>query len=87
MLFVYREEYYTNFSKPKEASIEAGDSPAEVAAFEDWQRAMSRVHGIAEVVVAKSRHGSTGTIPVKFHAQITRFSDLAEDARMPTRME
>ena len=78
VLFVYREEYYTNFSKPKEASIEAGDSPAEVAAFEDWQRAMSRVHGIAEVVVAKSRHGSTGTIPVKFDAKITRFSDLVD---------
>ena len=78
VLFVYREEYYTNFSKPKEASLEAGDTPAEVAAFEDWQRAMSRVHGIAEVVVAKSRHGSTGTVPVKFDAKITRFSDLVD---------
>ena len=39
---------------------------------------MSRVHGIAEVVVAKSRHGSTGTIPVKFDAKITRFSDLVD---------
>ncbi len=78
VLFVYREEYYTNFSKPKEASLEAGDTPAEVAAFEDRQRAMSRVHGIAEVVVAKSRHGSTGTVPVKFDAKITRFSDLVD---------
>ncbi len=80
VLFVYREEYYTNFSKPKEASLEAGDTPAEVAAFEDWQRAMSRVHGIAEVVVAKSRHGSTGTVPVKFDAKITRFSDLVDSS-------
>ena len=44
----------------------------------EWQSAMERVHGIAEVVVAKSRHGSTGTIPVKFDAKITRFSDLAD---------
>jgi replicative DNA helicase len=78
VMFVYREEYYTNFSKPKEASLEMGDTPAEVAAFEDWQRAMSRVHGIAEVVIAKQRHGQTGTIPVKFDAKITRFSDLAD---------
>ncbi|WP_019830860.1 replicative DNA helicase [Sphingomonas sp. PR090111-T3T-6A] len=78
VLFVYREEYYVHFTKPKEASVEAGDTPGEVAAFEDWQRAMARVHGIAEVVVAKQRHGSTGTVPVKFDAKITRFSDLVD---------
>jgi len=78
VLFVYREEYYVHFQKPKEASLESGDSAADVAAFEDWQMKMSRVHGVAEVVVAKSRHGSTGTIPVKFDAKITRFSDLAD---------
>lgn len=78
VLFVYREEYYVNFQKPKEASLEHGDSAADVAAFEDWQGKMARVYGIAEVVVAKSRHGSTGTIPVKFDAKITRFSDLAD---------
>jgi replicative DNA helicase len=78
VLFVYREEYYVHFQKPKEASLESGDSSADVAAFEDWQMKMSRVHGIAEVVVAKQRHGSTGTVPVKFDAKITRFSDLAD---------
>ncbi|PXA85294.1 replicative DNA helicase, partial [Nostoc sp. 3335mG] len=80
VLFVYREEYYVNFQKPKEASLEHGDSAADVAAFEDWQGKMARVYGIAEVVVAKSRHGSTGTIPVKFDAKITRFSDLADSS-------
>jgi replicative DNA helicase len=78
VLFVYREEYYVNFQKPKEASLDHGDSAGDVAAFEDWQAKMARVYGIAEVVVAKSRHGSTGTIPVKFDAKITRFSDLAD---------
>jgi len=78
VLFVYREEYYVHFQKPKEASLEQGDSAADVAAFEDWQAKMARVYGIAEVVVAKQRHGSTGTVPVKFDAKITRFSDLAD---------
>jgi replicative DNA helicase len=80
VLFVYREEYYVNFQKPKEASLDHGDSAGDVAAFEDWQAKMARVYGIAEVVVAKSRHGSTGTIPVKFDAKITRFSDLADSS-------
>jgi replicative DNA helicase len=80
VLFVYREEYYVHFQKPKEASLEAGDGAGEVAAFEDWQRQMSRVHGIAEVVIAKQRHGSTGTVPLKFDAKITKFSDLADSS-------
>jgi replicative DNA helicase len=50
----------------------------ETLAFQEWMRQMEKVHGVAEVVVAKSRHGSTGTIPVKFDAKITRFSDLAD---------
>jgi replicative DNA helicase len=83
VLFVYREEYYTNFAKPKEASLEAGDNAIEVAAMEDWQRQMARVHGIAEVVIAKQRHGSTGTVALKFDARITKFSDLADSSYRP----
>ena len=78
VLFVYREEYYVNFQKPTEPSASAGAMDPEVVAFEDWMRAMEKVHGVAEVVVAKQRHGSTGTIPLKFDARITKFSDLAE---------
>ena len=41
---------------------------------------MERVHGTAELIVAKQRHGSTGKVRMRFEAKITRFSDLAEDA-------
>jgi replicative DNA helicase len=83
VLFVYREEYYVNFQKPKEASAAAGDDSGSVAAFEEWQRAMADVHGRAEVIIAKQRHGATGTITLKFEAKITRFSDLVEDRYVP----
>jgi replicative DNA helicase len=79
VLFVYREEYYVNFAKPKEASAEAGDDLSSVSAFEEWQRAMAAVHGRAEVVIAKQRHGATGTVTLKFESKITRFSDLADE--------
>jgi replicative DNA helicase len=79
VLFVYREEYYVNFTKPKEATAEAGDDSGSVAAFDEWQRAMERVHGLAEVVIAKQRHGATGTVTLKFENRITKFSDLADD--------
>jgi replicative DNA helicase len=85
VLFVYREEYYVNFAKPKEASAEAGDDAATVAAFDDWQRRMEEVHGRAEVVIAKQRHGATGTVTLKFEPMITRFSDLADERHLPER--
>ena len=78
VLFVYREEYYVGFQKPTEPGPDAGEfDPANVA-FQEWMRKMGDVHGVAEVVIAKQRHGSTGTVPLKFDAKITRFSDLAE---------
>jgi replicative DNA helicase len=81
--FVYREEYYLDLIRPKEASIEAGDSAVEVTAFEEWQQKRTRAHNRAEMVIAKQRHGSTGTIPLKFESKFTKFSDLADDYYNP----
>jgi replicative DNA helicase len=35
---------------------------------------------LAELIVAKQRHGSTGKVRLRFEARITRFTDLAEDS-------
>ena len=40
---------------------------------------MEQVTGLAELIVAKQRHGSTGRVRLKFEARITKFSDLAPD--------
>jgi replicative DNA helicase len=80
VLFVYREEYYVNFQKPTTPTEDMSETDPVNVAYQEWIRAMSKVSGVAEVVVAKSRHGSTGTVPVKFDAKITRFSDLADSS-------
>ena len=36
---------------------------------EQWQRDMERVYGLAELIVAKQRHGATGKVKLKFEAQ------------------
>lgn len=77
--FVYREEYYVNFEKPKEASVEAGDDAGSVSAFDIWQKRMEDTHGLAELIIAKNRHGATATITLKFESKYTKFSDLADD--------
>ncbi|AGH48337.1 MULTISPECIES: replicative DNA helicase [Sphingomonadales] len=83
--FVYREEYYINFEKPKEASVDAGDDAGAVSAFDTWQKRMADAHGLAELVIAKNRHGATATVTLKFESKFTKFSDLADDRLRPER--
>ncbi|MET0249045.1 MAG: replicative DNA helicase [Sphingobium sp.] len=67
--FVFREDYYV-------AAKEPGNK--ESSEHMEWAQEMERIYGLAELIIAKQRHGSTGRIRLKFDAKITRFSDLAE---------
>ena len=77
VLFVFREEYYVQKQMPRENTPE----------FDLWQQEMDRVHGTAEVIIAKQRHGPTGNVKLKFDANITRFSDFIADDYLPERMD
>ncbi len=68
--FVYREDYYEAAKQP---------DPVNEAAHDAWKEKMERIFGVAELIVAKQRHGSTGRVRMKFEAKITRFTDLADD--------
>ncbi|WP_066558568.1 replicative DNA helicase [Croceicoccus bisphenolivorans] len=77
VLFVYREDYYVNAVEPK---FPDENDPADVhEKWEAWRAKMEQVTGIAELIVAKQRHGSTGRVRMRFESRITKFSDLAED--------
>lgn len=75
VLFVYREEYYLERMEPKEGSEE----------WMKWELAMNEAKGRAEVIIAKQRHGPTGSAKLAFQGQFTRFSDLIEDTYLPER--
>ena len=73
VLFVFREKYYVQAKKPAEGTEE----------FMKWQDDMERVHGKAEVIIAKQRHGPTGTVELRFDEEVTRFSSIADESRLP----
>ncbi len=77
VLFVYREEYYVSRAEPREGT------PEHLA----WQDEMDRTMGLAEIIVAKQRHGPVGTVKVQFTGEFTRFSDFIDTERLPVRME
>jgi replicative DNA helicase len=81
VLFVYREEYYVQSREPKRP-IEGDDAKVHDA-HQEWARDMERVYGMAELIVAKQRHGATGKVKLKFESKITRFSDTVDDAYLP----
>jgi replicative DNA helicase len=55
--------------------------------YEQWQQQMEQVHGIAEAIIGKQRHGPTGTVQLSFEAQFTRFGNLAHDQYLPERYQ
>ncbi|MDB5568399.1 MAG: replicative helicase [Tardiphaga sp.] len=77
VIFVYREEYYLQNKEPRPGTPE----------HEKWQLEMSLVHGRAEVIIAKQRHGPTGTVELQFEGQFTRFSDLVGESHLPAHHE
>ena len=69
VMFVYREEYYAEREKPSDDRLD------EMAV---WQERMEKLHGKAEVVIGKQRHGPIGTVELSFEGRFTRFGNLAK---------
>ncbi|MCZ8261993.1 MAG: replicative DNA helicase [Beijerinckiaceae bacterium] len=77
VMFVFREEYYLQNKEPKPGTED----------HLKWQTEMDRVHGKAEVIIGKQRHGPTGSVQLQFDANVTRFSTLAKEDYLPERLE
>lgn len=69
VMFVFREEYYREREKPSDDKLDA---------MAEWQQAMERVHGKAEVIIGKQRHGPIGSVELSFEGQFTRFGNLVQ---------
>ncbi len=67
VMFVFREEYYLSRLEPnKEASPDK---------YASWEQKINPVRNLAEVIIAKQRHGPIGTVKLHFNPEITHFGN------------
>ncbi len=69
VMFVFREEYYREREKPGDHDLEA---------MAKWQAVMEQVHGRADVIIGKQRHGPIGAVELSFEGRFTRFGNLVK---------
>ncbi len=74
VMFIFREEYYL---ERKSATQHENESDEKFHLRQQRiDERIEKVRNIAEVIVAKQRHGPVGTIELQFSGKYTRFSDL-----------
>ncbi len=78
VMFVFREEYYKEREKPADHELEK---------MAQWQTIMENVHGKAEVIIGKQRHGPIGTVELAFEGRFTRFGNLVKPWQSDSRVE
>lgn len=66
VMFIFREEYYLEKAAPNPGTAD----------YIDWQQKMDEVHGQAELLISKQRHGPTGNIRLSFESKYTRFGNF-----------
>jgi replicative DNA helicase len=68
VMFVFREAYYKTRKEPAPGSEQ----------HKTWQEEMSQIYNLAEVIIAKQRHGPTGTVKLFFEGALTKFGNFSE---------
>ncbi len=72
VMFIFREEYYLEKNAPTPGTAE----------FIEWQQKMDEIHGQADLLIMKQRHGPTGNIKLSFDAKFTRFGNFVSKDRI-----
>ena len=66
VMFVYRAAYYLERKEPQAATVEHAE----------WQAKMNEIAHLAEIIIAKQRHGPTGKVDLEFEGMFTKFRDI-----------
>ena len=74
VMFIYRESYYLERMEPIKKADELENQYAERHA--QWRLHCEDKYNVAEIIIAKQRHGPIGIIKAHFDSNFTKFSDL-----------
>lgn len=72
VMFVYRPVYYEERKEPEKNSEK----------HQEWMERIARIHNIAELIIAKQRHGPVGKLNLFFDSRVTKFRDLAKEEQV-----
>ncbi len=81
VVFIYRQEYYEERSEPKSSGTESSVSFHE--RYLKWQENLKKCKNIADIIVAKQRHGPIGSLQLHFNSRYTKFSNLTDEKHQP----
>ena len=71
VMFIYREEVYADMDKKRSKGKEDDD-------FADFNVRKN----VADIIIAKNRHGAIGTVSLRFEPETTSFDNLAKPQRL-----
>ena len=74
VMFIFRESYYLERMEPVKKPDEQNDRYNE--RHQRWRELCESRYNIADIIIAKQRHGPTGAIKTHFDPNFTKFSDL-----------
>ena len=75
VMFIFRESYYLERLEPIKKAEETKEKYNE--RHHRWRELCESSYNVAEIIIAKQRHGPIGTIKTHFDSNFTKFSDLS----------
>ncbi len=69
VMFVYRESYYHDKKAPTNTDVTSSEYIA-------WQKKADEIKNMAEILIAKQRHGPTGDVKVAFIGEYFKFGNF-----------
>ncbi|HEV2263997.1 MAG TPA: DnaB-like helicase C-terminal domain-containing protein, partial [Stellaceae bacterium] len=81
VMFVFREEYYLMRTPPTQRPEESQEKFND--RIEKHRQRCEEVYGLAEIHVAKQRHGPIGKVTLRFDGNTTKFDNYVSGDRLP----
>ena len=75
VMFIYREAYYLSRAEPKDNTAE----------HIEWEEKLDAIRHLADVIIAKQRHGPIGVVRLNYNDDLTKFSSHAREGRFEAR--